>query len=137
MRWFATLGFKLMPLFLKVLHLCFQLVYQTFFLLDECSGLINMSHQFHYKLNVVLIFKLYLFRHFSHFFNGMSTFTHVSLTTIFYVSFPIFCWTPIIFVLYLSTLFFLSLWISLRWSMVFFAISLIILISSLIKAYFL
>ena len=35
--------------------------YQTVFILDECSGLINLTHQLHYKLNVALIFKLYPF----------------------------------------------------------------------------
>ena len=81
---FTTAGFILMLLFFKVLQFCFHLVYQTVFLLDECSGLVNLPHQFHYKLNMALILKLYLFSFFSQFFNGMADLIQVSLATIFY-----------------------------------------------------
>ena len=56
---FTIAGFTSMILFFKVLHFCFQLVYQTVFILDECYGLVNLPHQFHSKLNMALIFKLY------------------------------------------------------------------------------
>ena len=63
-------------------ELLFQLVYQNVFLFDECSVLAILSHQFHYNLNVVLIFNLTLFRCFSQFFNGMADSILIILATI-------------------------------------------------------
>ena len=73
-----------MILFFKVLYFCLLLVYQYVFLLNECSGIFNFTHQLHSKVNVALIFKLYLFSFFSQFFNGMDAFTQVILATVFY-----------------------------------------------------
>ena len=125
-----------MLLFFKVLNFFPQLVYQTVFLLADCSGLVNLPHQFHFKLNMALILRLYLFSYFSQLFNGMAAFIQVSLATIFYAPCPIFCWDSISFLLCLSNILFFSFGISLRLPMVFCAASLIILISFLIEAYF-
>ena len=125
-----------MILSFKFLHFCFQLVCHPVFILDKCSGLVKLPHQFHSKLNVALIFKPYLFIWFFRCFNVMADFIQVSLATIFYVSCPIFWWGSIIFCLFLSTIFFFSLRRSLRSPVVLFAASLIILISILIDKYF-
>ena len=66
-----------------------QLGYQDVFILDECSGLVNLPHRFNSNLNVVLILKIYLLSSFSQVFNGMAAFIQVSLATIFYASCPI------------------------------------------------
>ena len=49
---FVTAEFTLMLLFLKLLYFCFPLIYQTAFLLDDCSGLVKLPHQFHSKLKL-------------------------------------------------------------------------------------
>ena len=56
----TTLGLNSNVFFFEVLKFCFQLVYQNFYLLDDCSGLFNWPQQFQSKLNVDLIIKLYL-----------------------------------------------------------------------------
>ena len=73
-----------MILLFKVLKSCFQLVYQTVFILDECSVPVNFPQQFHYNINVALIVKIYLFSWLLHFFNCMDDFIQVGLETIFY-----------------------------------------------------
>ena len=45
---------------------------------------INLPHKFHFNINVLLIFKLYLFIWFSQFLNFMADFVQVSLETVFY-----------------------------------------------------
>ena len=121
-------SFTHMIIFLKVLHFCFQLVYQTLFILDECSSLVNLPHQFQSTLNVYLIFKLYLFSWFPQFLNGMAGFIQVSLAIIFYAYHPIFFWYSIRFLFWLSTILLFSLRGYLRRPVVFFAASLIIFI---------
>ena len=81
-------GFTSMIIFFKILQFCFQLVYQTVFLLDECSGFVNLPHQLHYKINVAFILKIYLYICFSPLFNGMAACIQVSLASIFY-AFPV------------------------------------------------
>ena len=66
------------------LYCCFQLVYQTVFILDQGSILFNLPYKFHFKLNVALIFKLYPISCFYQSLNGISDFIQVSLATIFY-----------------------------------------------------
>ena len=83
LHWFSTEGFTSMLIFFKVLNFCFQLFYQTIFLLDEWSRLFNLPHQFHSKLNVALILRLHLFSCFPQFSNGMDDFLQVSLETVF------------------------------------------------------
>ena len=80
-------GVTSMLLFFIVLNLLSQLVYQSVFLLDEFSSLVNLPHQVHYNLNVVLIFMLYLFTWFYWFFKGMYVFILVSLSILYYVVF--------------------------------------------------
>ena len=63
----CNIGFNLMILFFKVLYFCFQLVYKSVLILDECSSLIILPHQPHYKINVAIIFKIYLFTWFYQF----------------------------------------------------------------------
>ena len=123
--------------FFKVLNFCFPLVYKIVFLLDNFSVLVNIPHQFHSKLNVALVLKFYLFSWFSQSFNDMDNFTEVSLETIFYAVSVIFLphvfWDPISFLFYISTILFFLLRLSLRWSMVFCAASIIILITCWIE----
>ena len=114
-----------------------QLVYQTIFILDELFGLIKFQHQLHSKLNVALILKLYIFRCFYQFSNGMADLVQVSLATNFLAFYLIFCRDSIRFLLCLSTILFFPLRWYLIWTMVFCAFSLIILISRWIEAYFL
>ena len=130
-----------MIIFFKVLHFCFQLVYENIFILDECTGLANLSHQFNYKFNVVLIFKLYFFRFFFQFFNGMADFIQIVFATSFYAVSVIYLphilfWASISLILYLSTILFLSMRIFSIWLLVFCEYFPIIWISRCIKASF-
>ena len=113
---FLEVGFTSMLLLFKVLPFLFQLVYQTAFIHDNFSSLVNLPHQFHYKLNVVLILELYLFSFFSQLFNGMTALIQVSLATRFYSVSIILLFhillDSIIFFLYLSNILFFSLRIS-------------------------
>ena len=129
-------GFTPVLLFSMEFNFCFQLVYQNVLILDECSALVNLPHYFRYKLNVAIIFKIYLFGCFYQFFNGVDDFIIFSLATIFYASHYIFYLASIIFLLWLWTVLFFLLRISLRRPMVLFAASLIILTSWWIVAPF-
>ena len=76
--------------------LFFRLFYHTAFILDCWYGLINLPHQLYYKLNVALIFKLYLFIWFSQFFKDIDAFIQFSLAIICHAYFLIFFWSSII-----------------------------------------
>ena len=105
---FCNSGFTSMLLFFKVLQRKLKLVYQTLFILYECWGLIKLLHQFHSKLIITFIFKLYLFSCFSRLSMVWLISSKLFLVTIFYAPLPIFCWASISFLLFFSTIFFFS-----------------------------
>ena len=138
LHWFVTEGFTSMLILFKVLNFCFLLVYQNFSLLDDFSVLVNFPHQFYYKLNMAFIYKLYLFSCFSQFSIVWLISSKLVWKPYFmqypYFSFPIFCWASIRFLLYLSTVLFVSVGRSWILSMVFCEAYLIIFISRWIEA---